>query len=79
MNINLTQNEIRILQGIAKKTGMDTWFYLDNEGKFCDLDRETKSMRKGVKQLVEGMTCREFESLCTTDQYRLLNLVAKMI
>lgn len=60
--MTLTQAEYDVVDKIAHKSKMDCWFmvYSDEDGNdyVKDLERgETITIREGVCQLLDGMTC----------------------
>lgn len=61
----LSQKEIAILGKLAKRSKMDCWFSIGEDGKIRDLESKGKtiSTRKAVAQLADGLTDYDMEVL----------------
>lgn len=64
---------------MAKESGMDCWFYIDENGEFVDLEGNSKSARKGIRQLFEGLLPEHLKSLSDDDKLVIINLLYRML
>lgn len=65
----LTNEEYNVLNKIARKTKMDCWFYIKQDGKGMDYiydleDKKRICLRTGVGYLVNGLDCKENYDSC---------------
>ena len=79
----LEQKEFHVLCKIAKKTGMDCWFYIiqnENKDYVLDLEENKKlSLKRAVEQLVEGLAYPLIhEGLTNTEQEIFAELLKKL-
>ncbi len=74
----LKSHQIPVLQKLAKKTKMDTWFNLDDDGVLRDAENGNRvmSVRKGCKQLMQGVVPESLEFLDASELYTLMWFVA---
>ena len=70
----LTNDEYNVLNKIARKTGMDCWFEIRQDGLGIDYvwdleERKRMCLRTGVAMLVEGLDCPEnYDNCALTDE-----------
>lgn len=82
--MKLTDNEYKLLSKIADSTKMDCWFQIRSTSKeedyVYDLEEGKRmSMRKGIKQLMEGIDGM-YDQYLSGDEYdTLLGLLTKLI
>ena len=77
--IELHLYEINLLERLAKRSKMDSWFKIDDEGRVRDRENGNKVMstRKAIKQFIEGLTPYDVDGLGDGDVINLLNLAIK--
>jgi len=78
--MKLTEQEYKVLNKIAKKSGMDCWFFIerDSEGSdyINDLEQDIHlTLREGIKMLFQGMTSFIDYDLSIIEQETFLNLI----
>ena len=73
----LKEQQVSILQKLAKASHMDNWFNLDDNGVLRDRDNNNRvmSIKNGCKQLMEGLTPQDLECLNSAEVYTLLEFV----
>ena len=73
----LKEQQVSILQKLAKASHMDNWFNLDDNGVLRDRDNNNRvmSIKNGCKQLMEGLTPQDLECLNSAEVYILLEFV----
>ena len=73
----LKEQQVSILQKLAKTSHMDNWFNLDDDGVLRDRENGNRimSVKNGCKQLMEGLTPEDLECLSSTETYLLLSFV----
>lgn len=82
--MQLTNKQFDLLCHIANKSGMDCWFCLDcnkhGDNFVYDLDSRKKiSLRRGVHDLLEGIS-GQYEMYLKEEDYKvLLDLIIQML
>lgn len=73
----LKEQQVSILQKLAKASHMDNWFNLEDDGVLRDRENDNRimSVRNGCKQLMEGLTPQDLECLNSAEVYTLLEFV----
>ena len=73
----LKEQQVSILQKLAKASHMDNWFNLDDNGVLRDRENDNRvmSIKNGCKQLMEGLTPQDLECLNSAEVYTLLEFV----
>lgn len=76
--LELQSHQIPVLQKLAKVSKIDNWFNLDDDGVLRDRENGNKvmSVRKGCKQLMDGITPEDLELLDGSEIYTLMYFVA---
>lgn len=82
--MKLNDKEYELLDKIAGKSKMDCWFQIRSTGKeedyVYDLEEEKRmSLKKGIKQLMEGIDGMYDHYLSGDDYDTLLGLLTKLI
>ena len=77
--IELKLYEIDLLEKLARRSKMDCWFSVDDEGGVRDRENGNRIMstNKAVRQLIEGLTPYDIEILDNCDIIFLLGLAVK--
>lgn len=73
----LNDRECDLLEKIARHTKMDTWFWIDENGIVKDAERQSKSQRKLIHQLIDGINREDFDELSDDDKWTLLQILNK--
>lgn len=75
--LELQSHQIPVLQKLAKVSKIDNWFNLDDDGVLRDRENGNKvmSVRKGCKQLMDGITPEDLELLDGSEIYTLMYFV----
>lgn len=77
--LKLSKQEINVLEKIARRSKMDTWFAIDDFGKAIDLENTDTKENDVIKTLIEGVTEYDIEELTPSERLILLSLLGKMI
>lgn len=80
----LTSSEYDLLCKIARKSGMDCWFKLDQDKSGGDFVRDAESgkrlsIRAGVKDLVDGLTIVDVEEFSCEETLTLVQFLGALI
>lgn len=79
----LTDYETRVLANIARKTGQDSWFCInqnkqDNDRVYDKKNNKSLPLKKGIKQLMEEIDFDIFEALTNVEKWTLTCLLADL-
>ena len=72
--------QIQLLQKLAKKSKMDCWFDMDDNGEVRDLENggRVMSTRNACRQLIEGLTPEDLDGLSGSEVHTLLGITSKL-
>lgn len=78
--LKLSQTQQEVLKKIARRSKMDCWFDINENGEIRDLENDGKiiSPRKACRELLEGATVFDLKDLDKYEVYSLLNLALKL-
>ena len=82
----LTDNEYKVLNKVARKTGCDCWFVLKQDCHGVDYvydieERKRMCLKTGVRMLVDSIDCQEnFDNCCLDgdEKWALAQLFIKL-
>lgn len=79
----LTDYETRVLNNIARKTGQDGWFCInqnkqDNDRVYDKKNNKSLPLKKGIKLLMEEINFDIFEALTNVEKWTLTCLLADL-
>ena len=78
----LNENEINVLNHIAKSSKMDCWFFVNENGETIDLEsrcNRKKNNIRMIKQLFFGVTESDIANIGSRDTYVLFNILNRII
>lgn len=80
-NIKLNASEIIILKKLARRSKMNCWLSIDEDGNIYDLENNPRKMsikKNAIKQFIEGLTAWDIEILDSIEMIILLQLLGRM-
>jgi hypothetical protein len=78
--IKLTPSEVNIIRKIARRSKMDCWLNVCDDGTITDLEDEGKKMsvRTAMRCMVKGMTPYDVETLTPDEIVSLAELLQRI-
>lgn len=80
----LSHDEYVTIMEIAHRTKMDCWFSLritESQGEYCyDIENHKAiSLRKGIKDLIDGLTETDLSAMSEQEKFTLIKLLGELI
>lgn len=76
----LNASEIMVVRHLARRSKMDCWLCVEDNGTIRDLENKGKEMpiKEAITQMVEGLTPYDLEVLMPKEVLTLVTLVSKL-
>ena len=76
----LNASEIIVIRHLARRSKMDCWLCVEDNGTIRDLENKGKEMpiEKAITQMVEGLTPYDVEILTPKEVVTFVSLISKL-